>query len=56
MMPGAGQELSFYGPAPWMTRQKYLPGRDQDPEERYETAEYMVSWAKYLGDKEEVYR
>ena len=43
---------TLYGPAPWMTRQKYLLGRDQDPEERYETAEYMASWAKYLKEKE----
>ena len=35
-----------------MTRQKYLLGRDLDPEERYETAEYMASWAKYLIEKE----
>ncbi len=43
---------TLYGPAPWMTRQKYLLGRDLDPEEKYETAEYMASWAKYLIEKE----
>ncbi len=44
--------VTLYSPAPWMTKQKYLLGRDQDPEERYETAEYMASWAKYLKEKE----
>lgn len=43
---------TLYGPAPWMTRQKYLLGRDLDPEEKYETAEYMASWAKFLIEKE----
>lgn len=39
---------TLYSPAPWMTIQKYILGRDADPAERYEIAEYMVSWAKYL--------
>lgn len=43
---------TLYGPAPWMTKQKYLLGRDLDPEEKYEMAEYMVSWAKYLIEEE----
>lgn len=43
---------TLYGPAPWMTKQKYLLGRDADPDERYEMAEYMASWAKYLIEKE----
>ena len=43
---------TLYGPAPWMTRQKYLLGRDVDPDEKYEVAEYMASWAKYLRAKE----
>ncbi len=44
--------VTLYGPAPWMTRQKYVLGRDADPEERYEMAEYMASWAKYLIEEE----
>jgi O-glycosyl hydrolase len=40
--------VTLYGPAPWMTSQKYLLGRDLDPDEQYELAEYMASWAKYL--------
>lgn len=43
---------TLYAPAPWMTRQKYILGRDADPEEYYEMAEYMVSWAKYLIEEE----
>ncbi len=43
---------TLYGPAPWMTRQKYLLGRDLDSAERYEVAEYMASWVKYLLEME----
>jgi O-glycosyl hydrolase len=43
---------TLYGPAPWMTRQKYVLGRDADPKEKYEIAEYMASWAKYLIEEE----
>jgi O-glycosyl hydrolase len=43
---------TLYGPAPWMTRQKYVLGRDADPDEKYEMAEYMASWAKYLIEEE----
>jgi O-glycosyl hydrolase len=39
---------TLYAPAPWMTRQKYILGRDADPGEYYEMAEYMASWVKYL--------
>lgn len=44
--------ITLYAPAPWMTRQKYLLGRDADPEEYYEIAEYMASWVKYLRKEE----
>ena len=46
--------VTLYGPAPWMTRQKYLLGRDLDPAEKYELAEYMASWAKYLNEIEDI--
>lgn len=39
---------TLYSPAPWMTKQKYVLGRDADPVEKYEMAEYMASWVKYL--------
>jgi O-glycosyl hydrolase len=37
-----------------MTQQKYLLGRDLDQDEKYEVAEYMASWAKYLIEKEKI--
>lgn len=43
---------TLYSPAPWMTRQKYVLGRDYDPDEKYEMAEYMASWALYLKEVE----
>lgn len=44
--------VTMYGPAPWMTKQKFVRGRDLDPTEKEECAEYMISWAKYLREKE----
>jgi len=44
--------VTLYAPAPWQTKQKYVLGRDIDPNEKYEVAEYMVSWAKFLREKE----
>jgi len=43
---------TLYGPAPWMTRQDYVLGRDLDENQRLEVAEYLASWAKYLKEKE----
>lgn len=43
---------TLYGPTPWQTKQKFVLGRTIDPNEKYEVAEYMVSWAKYLREKE----
>ena len=43
---------TLYGPAPWMTQQKYILGRDLDPASKEELAEYMVSWVKYLHEAE----
>lgn len=45
---------TLYGPAPWMTKQKWVLARDADPEEKYEMAEYMASWAKFLIEKEKI--
>jgi hypothetical protein len=44
--------VTIYGPAPWMTKQEFVRGRDLDPAEKYECAEYLISWAKYLRDVE----
>jgi hypothetical protein len=43
---------TMYGCPPWMTRQGYINGRDLDPAEKEEFAEYMVSWVKYLREEE----
>jgi len=44
--------VTLYGPPAWMTKQKFVRGRDLDPEYKYECAKYMISWAKYLREKE----
>lgn len=45
---------TLYGPPPWMTKQKFLRGRDLDPAERLELGEYLVSWAKWLREHERI--
>lgn len=44
--------VTMYGPQPWATKQKIVRGRDLDPAEKYEAAEYLCSWAKFLREKE----
>ncbi len=41
---------TLYGPPPWTTKQKFILGPDLDPAEKWEVAEYMVSWVKYLRE------
>jgi O-glycosyl hydrolase len=43
-------------PAPpfWMTKQNEISGRDLDPANRINYARYMVSWIKYLKEKEQI--
>ena len=43
---------TMYGPPPWTTKQKFMRGRDLDPAEKQEVAQYMISWVKYLRDAE----
>ena len=43
---------TLYGPPAWATEQKFILGRDLDPNEKVEVAEYMVSWIKYLRETE----
>lgn len=43
---------TLYGPPPWMTKQKYLLGRDLDPALKEEVGEYIIAWVKYLIDEE----
>ena len=43
---------TLYGPPAWMTRQRFVRGRDLDPACKREVAKYLVSWAKYLREVE----
>jgi hypothetical protein len=43
--------VTLYGPPAWMTRQKYVRGRDLDPAYTTEIIKYMAAWAKYLRDE-----
>jgi len=43
---------TLYGPPPWATKQKFLRGRDLDPERKYDLAHYIIDWVKYLREKE----
>ena len=46
--------VTLYGPPPWMTRQRFVRGRDLDPARKHECAKYMIAWAKYLREVENV--
>jgi hypothetical protein len=43
---------TLYGPPGWMTKQKFVRGRDLDPKYEEECGKYMVSWVKYLKEVE----
>jgi hypothetical protein len=43
---------TLYGPPAWATKQRFVRGRDLDPAEKYEVAEYIIAWAKYLREVE----
>ena len=43
---------TLYGPPPWATKQKFLRGRDFDPEMKEELASYMIDWVKFLRHEE----
>jgi hypothetical protein len=42
--------VTLYGPPAWMTRQKFVRGRDLDPTCTIEMGKYMIAWAKYLRE------
>ncbi|MBN2391234.1 MAG: hypothetical protein JXR84_10940 [Anaerolineae bacterium] len=44
--------VTLYGPPGWMTLQRIVRGRDIDPTLKIEVAKYLVSWAKFLREKE----
>jgi len=43
---------TLYGPPAWATLQKVIRGRDIDPAQKENLANYLVSWAKFLKEKE----
>ncbi|MBD3377829.1 hypothetical protein GF406_22560 [candidate division KSB1 bacterium] len=51
-----GDELTIittlYGPPPWATQQKFIRGRDLDPEMKYALGNYMVHWVKWLRENQ----
>ena len=51
---GADLEIitTLYGPPPWATKQKFLRGRDLDPEMKDELCDYLIDWAKFLRNEE----
>jgi hypothetical protein len=51
---GADLEIitTLYGPPPWATKQKFLRGRDLDPEMKDELCDYLTNWAKFLRNEE----
>jgi O-glycosyl hydrolase len=56
VMRARGEEprlvATLYGPAPWMTKQKILRGRDLDPAEKVQVAKYIISFAKHMRENE----
>jgi len=44
---------TLYGPPPWATKQKFLRGRDLDPEMKDELCNYLIDWAKFLRNEED---
>lgn len=41
---------TLYGPPAWMTKQKFVRGRDLDRQYTTEVAKYMIAWAKHLRE------
>jgi hypothetical protein len=44
--------VTLYGPPGWMTRQRFVRGRDLDPSLKHECAKYAIAWARYLREVE----
>ena len=38
---------TLYGPPAWATKQKFLRGRDLDPAQKYNLADYIIDWVEY---------
>jgi hypothetical protein len=44
---------TLYGPPAWATRQKFLRGRDLDPQRKRDLARYMIDLVKFLREDED---
>jgi len=42
---------TLYGPPAYVTKQKFVRGRDLDPDHKYDCAQYIVDWARYLKEQ-----
>lgn len=51
---GADLEIitTLYGPPAWMTRQKFVRGRDLDPAHKDDLCLYLADWVRYLRSEE----
>ncbi len=45
---------TLYGPPAYMTMQKILRGRDLDPANKIDLANYLINWTKFLKEKEQL--
>lgn len=45
---------TLYGPPGYMTKQQVSRGRDLDPKYKDDMANYMISWVKFLKEKEKL--
>jgi len=43
---------TLYGPPAWATQQKFLRGRDLDPEMKDGLCDYMIDWIRFLHEEE----
>lgn len=45
---------TLYGPPGWMTKQKFVRGRDLDPAHKRDLCVYIADWVKFLREKEKL--
>jgi hypothetical protein len=45
---------TLYGPPAYATQQKVMRGRDLDPDHKEDVAAYIIDWAKFLIEEEEL--
>lgn len=45
---------TLYGPPAYMTKQKFLRGRDFDPNHKEDLANYLIDWVKFLKNEEKL--